>query len=55
MFSSDRCYVLLRVGGTSDIVWREPAEIDTLKDFMNAVVVGEGATREEAIRDARPH
>jgi len=48
-------YLLLRVGGSVDAVRCPPEEIDALKDIMNAVVVGEGATKEEAIRDARSH
>lgn len=55
MVFKDRCYLLRRFGGASEILWCHPAQIDTLKDYMNVVVVGEGSTRQEAIRDAHSH
>jgi hypothetical protein len=48
-----RYYMVLRTGGHLDCLVCPEAEIDTLKEFMDIVIVGEGATKQEALRDMK--
>jgi hypothetical protein len=46
-------FMVLRIGGTVDSIVCNPRDASCVADILNGLIVGEGRTREEAIRDTR--